>query len=223
MTPATKAGDADAFEPERVIRHLAHRPGAYEMLDAKGQVIYVGKAKDLRRRVSSYFQGRAQNAKTMAMVNAVADVRVTVTRTEAEALMLEYNLIKQHNPRFNVLLRDDKSYPYIHISTDHPYPRLSFYRGPRRRSGRLFGPYPNAGSVRETLGQLQKLFRLRLCEDSYFANRSRPCLQYQIKRCTAPCVGLISEEDYARDLESATLFLKGRNQLVTEHLAARMD
>lgn len=220
---AKKSPPADVFEPERLIKHLTHWPGTYEMLDAAGQVIYVGKAKDLRRRVSSYFQGRAQNAKTMAMVGLIADVRVTVTRTETEALMLEYNLIKQHSPRFNVLLRDDKSYPYIHVSTDHPYPRLSFYRGPRRRTGRLFGPYPNAGAVRETLGQLQKLFQLRLCEDSYFANRSRPCLQYQIKRCTAPCVGAISEEDYARDLESAVLFLKGRNQAVTERLAERMD
>jgi excinuclease ABC subunit C len=223
MTDATQTAVGEAFEPERLIRHLTHRPGTYEMLDAEGRVIYVGKAKDLRRRVSSYFQGRAQNAKTMVMVNAIADVRVTVTRTEAEALMLEYNLIKQHSPRFNVLLRDDKSYPFIHVSTDHPYPRLSFYRGPRRRTGRMFGPYPNAGAVRETLGQLQKLFRLRLCEDSYFANRSRPCLQYQIGRCSAPCVGAISAQDYARDLESAMLFLKGRNQLVTEHLAERMD
>jgi excinuclease ABC subunit C len=137
--------------------------------------------------------------------------------------MLEYNLIKEHKPRFNVLLRDDKSYPYIHISSDQRYPRLSFYRGPRKKSGRLFGPYPSAAAVRETLGQLQKLFRLRLCEDSYFANRSRPCLQYQIKRCSAPCVGLISAHDYGRDLESAMLFLTGRNTLVTERLAERMD
>jgi excinuclease ABC subunit C len=193
------------------------------MLDAQGGVIYVGKAKDLKRRVSSYFQGRAQDAKTMAMVGLIEDIRVTVTRTEVEALILEYNLIKEHRPRFNVLLRDDKSYPFIHVSSDQGYPRLSFYRGPRKKTGRLFGPYPSAGAVRETLSQLQKLFRLRLCEDSYFAHRSRPCLQYQIRRCSAPCVGLISEDDYRRDLESATLFLTGRNQLVTERLAERMD
>jgi excinuclease ABC subunit C len=193
------------------------------MLDARGSVIYVGKAKDLKRRVSSYFQGRPQDAKTMAMVGLIEDIRVTVTRTEVEALILEYNLIKQHKPRFNVFLRDDKSYPFIHVSSDQDYPRLSFYRGPRKKTGRLFGPYPSAGAVRETLSQLQKLFRLRLCEDSYFANRSRPCLQYQIRRCSAPCVGLISEDDYGRDLESATLFLTGRNQLVTERLAERMD
>jgi len=211
------------FEPGHLVKHLTHRPGTYEMLDANARVIYVGKAKDLQRRVASYFQGKAQDAKTMAMVSLIADVRVTVTRTEADALLLEYNLIKQHKPRFNVLLRDDKSYPYIHISTEHEFPRLSFYRGSRKRKGRLFGPYPSAAAVRETLSQLQKLFRLRLCNDSYFANRSRPCLQYQIKRCTAPCVGAISAKDYGRDLESAMLFLKGRNQLVTEQLAERMD
>jgi excinuclease ABC subunit C len=220
---AGSAADSGAFEPEAFIKHLTHRPGTYEMIDDEGRVIYVGKAKDLRRRVSSYFQGRAQNAKTMALVNLVADVRVTVTRTEVEALMLEYNLIKQHSPRFNVLLRDDKSYPYIHVSTDQEFPRLSFYRGARKRTGAMYGPYPSASAVRETLSQLQKLFQIRLCEDSYFANRSRPCLQFQIKRCSAPCVRAISKADYARDLESAVLFLKGRNQLVTERLAERMD
>ncbi len=205
------------------LKHLTHRPGAYQMLDAKRRVIYVGKAKDLRRRVGSYFQGRPLDAKTMAMLKHVADVEVTVTRTEAEALMLEYTLIKRHKPRFNVVLRDDKSYPYIHVSTDHEFPRLSFYRGPRKKSGRLFGPYPSAGSVRETLSQLQKLFHLRLCEDSYFANRTRPCLQYQIHRCTAPCVGLIDAADYARDIEHALMFLEGRNDAVIQRLAARMD
>ncbi len=217
---APGAGAADARSR---LKNLTHRPGAYQMLDAKRRVIYVGKAKDLRRRVGSYFQGRPLDAKTMAMLKHVADVEVTVTRTEAEALMLEYTLIKRHKPRFNVVLRDDKSYPYIHVSTDHEFPRLSFYRGPRKKSGRLFGPYPSAGSVRETLSQLQKLFHLRLCEDSYFANRTRPCLQYQIHRCTAPCVGLIDAADYARDIEHALLFLEGRNDAVIQRLAARMD
>ncbi len=219
--PASATG---AFDPETVLRHLTHKPGVYRMLDAAGEVIYVGKARDLRRRVTSYFRGgRAQDAKTIALVRTAAGVEVTVTRTEIEALMLEYNLIKQHRPRFNVVLRDDKSYPYIHLDTAHAFPRLKFYRGPRTAKGRLFGPYPSAGAVRETLNQLQKLFQLRQCEDSYFENRSRPCLQHQIERCTAPCVGLISAEDYARDLEHAVLFLEGRADVVTDRLAARME
>jgi excinuclease ABC subunit C len=221
MTGKTKA--AETFDPQTLLKHLTHRPGVYRMLDANGQVVYVGKARDLRRRVSSYFSGRAQDAKTLALVRTVADIEVTVTRTEAEALMLEYNLIKQHKPRYNVLLRDDKSYPYIHIGTDQDFPRLAFYRGARTKKGRLFGPYPSAAAVRETLNQLQKLFQIRQCEDSYFANRSRPCLQYQIQRCTAPCVGLIGKDDYRRDVENAILFLQGDSEAVTQRLAERME
>ena len=213
-----------AFDPATVLAHLTHKPGVYRMLDAAGTVIYVGKARDLKRRVTSYFQGsRAHDAKTIAMVRTVAGIEVTVTRTEVEALMLEYNLIKQHRPRFNVVLRDDKSYPYILLDTQHRFPRLSFYRGPRTSKARLFGPYPSAGSVRETLNQLQKLFQLRQCDDSYFENRSRPCLQHQIERCTAPCVGLISETDYVSDLEHAVLFLQGHSDVVTARLAERME
>jgi len=213
-----------AFDPAAVLAHLTHRPGVYRMLDAAGTVIYVGKARDLKRRVTSYFQGsRAHDAKTIAMVRTVAGIEVTVTRTEVEALMLEYNLIKEHRPRFNVMLRDDKSYPYILLETGHKFPRLSFYRGPRTSKGRLFGPYPNAGSVRESLNQLHKLFQLRQCEDSYFENRSRPCMQHQIERCTAPCVGLISETDYASDLEHAVLFLEGHSDVVTTRLGERME
>jgi excinuclease ABC subunit C len=213
-----------AFDPAAVLAHLTHRPGVYRMLDAAGTVIYVGKARDLKRRVTSYFQGsRAHDAKTIAMVRTVAGIEVTVTRTEVEALMLEYNLIKEHRPRFNVMLRDDKSYPYILLETGHRFPRLSFYRGPRTSKGRLFGPYPNAGSVRESLNQLHKLFQLRQCEDSYFENRSRPCMQHQIERCTAPCVGLISEQDYANDLEHAVLFLEGHSDVVTTRLGERME
>src|SRR5512138_753531 len=198
------AGDAPAaFDPSTVLAHLTHKPGVYRMLDAKGEVIYVGKARDLKRRVTSYFQGgRAHDAKTIAMVSTIASLEVTVTRTEVEALMLEYNLIKRHRPRFNVVLRDDKSYPYIHVDPSEDYPRLTFYRGPRTKRGKLYGPYPSAGAVRSTLNQLQKLFRLRQCDDTYFANRTRPCLQYQIRRCSGPCVGLISKEEYARDVEN---------------------
>jgi excinuclease ABC subunit C len=215
---------AVGFDPDSVIRHLTHKPGVYRMLDANGDVIYVGKARDLRRRVAQYFQGsRAHDGKTYAMVRAVAGVEVTVTRTEVEALMLEYNLIKQHRPRFNVVLRDDKSYPYICLDDNHPFPRLSFYRGPRSSKLKLFGPYASAGAVRETLNQLQKVFQLRQCEESYFENRSRPCLQHQIERCTAPCVGLISKEDYARDLEHAVLFLQGQSDVVIERLGERME
>ena len=213
-----------AFDPATVLAHLTHKPGVYRMRDAAGDVIYVGKARDLKRRVTSYFKGnRAHDAKTLAMVRSVAGIEVTVTRTEVEALMLEYNLIKQHRPRFNVMLRDDKSYPYILLESEHRFPRLTFYRGPRTSKGQLFGPYPNAGAVRETLIQLQKLFQLRQCEDSYFENRSRPCMQHQIQRCTAPCVGLIDEADYASDLEHAILFLQGRSDVVTGRLAERME
>ena len=212
-----------AFDPKVFAGNLTQRPGAYQMLDGKGRIIYVGKARNLRRRVASYFGGRPHDAKTMAMVARVADIRVTVTATEADALMLEYNFIKRHKPRFNVVLRDDKSYPYIRVRTDKEFPQVSFYRGSRRAAGRLFGPYPSAGSVRATLGQLQKLFQVRQCEDSYFSHRQRPCLQYQIQRCTAPCVGLVSAEDYQRDIEHAMMFLQGRSEAVTEVLVKRME
>ena len=220
---AGKKEAGEPFDPHTLLKHLTHRPGVYRMLDARGEVIYVGKARDLRRRVGSYFSGRAQDAKTIALMRAVADLEVTVTRTEAEALMLECNLIKQHKPRYNVVLRDDKSYPYIHLSTDQDFPRLSFYRGARTKKGRLFGPYPSAASVRETLSQLHKLFQIRQCEDSYFANRSRPCLQHQIGRCTAPCVALITKEDYRRDVENAVLFLEGDSDAVTQSIGERME
>jgi len=193
------------------------------MLDEAGVVLYVGKARNLKNRVSSYFRGSGQSAKTMAMLNLTRSMEVTVTDTETEALLLEYNLIKQHKPRFNILLRDDKSFPHIHLSTDQEFPRISFHRGSTRIPGRLFGPYPSTHAVRGTISTLQKLFHLRGCKESYFNNRSRPCLQYQIQRCSGPCVGLISREDYARDVEDAALFLDGRNQEVTDRLAARME
>ncbi len=218
----TKARNS-GFDPAAFAAGLTHRPGVYRMLDAAGRVIYAGKARDLKRRVASYFSGKATDAKTMALVRAVSGIEVTVTRTEAEALLLEYNLIKAHRPRYNVLLRDDKSYPYIRISTEQKFPRISFYRGARPKEGRIFGPYPGAGAVRSTVNLLQKLFLLRQCEDSTFRNRSRPCLQYQIHRCSAPCVGFVSPEQYARDVEDAMLFLRGRGESVIESIAERME
>ena len=179
--------DADAF-----LDSVSNAPGVYQMLDGEGRRLYVGKARRLKARLSSYFRASGHTPKTAAMLRHVVDVHVTVTRHESEALLLENNLIKEHRPRYNVVLRDDKSYPYIHLETDHEFPRLGFYRGNRKAPGRYFGPYPSAGAVRETLSQLQKVFPVRQCEDTFFRNRSRPCLQYQIKRCTGPCVKYIT-------------------------------
>jgi excinuclease ABC subunit C len=215
--------EQSTFDGAAFLRHLTHRPGVYRMLNAKHEVIYVGKARDLKKRVGSYFQRAQQAPKTAAMLGQVANVEVTVTSTEAEALLLEYSLIKRHRPRFNVTLRDDKSYPYIYASIDHPYPRLRFHRGPRKGKGRYFGPYPSTTAVRQTLNELQKLFLIRPCRDSFFRNRSRPCLQYQIKRCTAPCVNLISEEQYAADFAAALEFLEGRNLDVVDLFVTRME
>ena len=215
--------ESAAFEVKPFLRSLTHRPGVYRMLDAQHRVIYVGKARDLKKRVSSYFQRTQASPKTAAMMALVARVEVTVANTEAEALILEYNLIKQHKPRFNVLLRDDKSYPYIYASTEHAFPRLRFHRGPRKGKGRYFGPYPSTRAVRKTLNELQKLFMIRNCEDSFFNNRSRPCLQYQIRRCTAPCVNLIDEAQYRKDIDAAILFLEGKNRNVVDHFVARME
>lgn len=211
------------FDSKAFISNLTLRPGVYRMYDGEQTLIYVGKAKSLRKRVSSYFGGRARDAKTMALVNAIASMDVTVTRTETEALILEHTLIKAHKPRFNVLLRDDKSYPWIYFNNKHEFPRLAFYRGRRAKHGKFFGPYPSSGAVRETLAELQKLFLIRPCRDSFFANRSRPCLQYQINRCSGPCVGLISSEEYAADMRNAVDFLEGRNAEVIDNLALRME
>lgn len=211
------------FDAKAFLATLTSHPGVYRMLDVRGKVIYVGKARNLKKRVSSYFASKPQTAKTMAMLEQVANVEVTVTGSEIEALLLECNLIKQQRPRYNVMLRDDKSFPYIHLSTGHPFPRFSFYRGAKRLPGRFFGPYPNAYAVRETLLALQKLFRVRPCEDTFFANRSRPCLQFQIKRCSAPCVGEIAREAYAQDVADAIKVLEGRDQELIGELAQRMD
>ncbi len=211
------------FDSRAFLKTLTTRPGVYRMLDDEGKVLYVGKAGDLRKRVSSYFRRTGLSAKTRVLVDQIVDVEVTVTRTEVEALLLESNLIKQLRPRYNVLLRDDKSYPYIYLSTHQDFPRLCLHRGARRRKGRYFGPYPSAGAVRESLHLLQKLFRVRQCEDSFFSNRSRPCLQYQIKRCTAPCVGLIGREQYAADVAHTVMFLEGRSSQVVDGLVNDME
>lgn len=215
--------DEAPFEFETFLRTLTHRPGVYRMLDAKHKVIYVGKARDLKKRVSSYFNRSHEVTKTAVMMERVARVEVTVANTEAEALLLEYSLIKRHKPRFNILLRDDKSYPYIYASTNHDYPRLRFHRGPRKGKGRYFGPFPSTSAVRQTLNELEKLFLIRNCADSFFRNRSRPCLQYQIKRCTAPCVNLISKEQYAGDIDAAIQFLDGKNKSVVNTFVKRME
>jgi len=215
--------DEAPFEVKTFLKSLTHRPGVYRMLNAKHRVIYVGKARDLKKRVSSYFTRAQQAPKTAAMMEQVARVEVTVANTEAEALILEYSLIKRHKPRFNVLLRDDKSYPYIYASTDQPFPRLKFHRGARRGKGRYFGPYPSTRAVRQTINELQKLFLIRNCEDSFFNNRTRPCLQYQIKRCTAPCTELISSEQYCADIDAAIQFLEGKNAAVVDTFVRRME
>mgnify|MGYP001186888181 FL=1 len=213
----------EPFDHKSFLANLTSRPGVYQMIDHEGEVLYVGKARHLKSRVSSYFRASGLTSKTLAMVNKIHDIRVTVTRGETEALLLEQNLIKSLKPPYNIQLRDDKSYPYILLSEDSEYPRLSFYRGSRRRKGRFFGPYPSANATRETLQLLQKVFKVRQCNDSYFKNRSRPCLQYQINRCTGPCVNLISPEQYAQDVEYSVMFLQGKSSALTKKLTSSME
>jgi len=209
----------------QTIKDLPLGPGVYRFKDAKGQVLYVGKARSLRKRVSSYFRpaGHALSPKIQALVGHTEAIEITLTHTESEALLLENNLIKSLKPRYNVVLRDDKSYPYIFVSEAQEFPRLAFHRGARREKGRYFGPYPSAWSVRETLNLLQKVFPVRQCEDSFFRARSRPCLQYQIKRCSGPCVGLIDKENYRQDVRHAVLFLEGKSRTVIEEMMKRME
>jgi excinuclease ABC subunit C len=215
--------NAKVFDHKDYTAALPKRPGVYRMFGADDEILYVGKAKSLKDRVSTYFNAGNVNPKIQALVQQIAKIEVTVTNTEAEALLLEYNLIKAHKPRFNIVLRDDKSFPYIHLCVEHDFPRLAFYRGSRSEPGRYFGPFPNAGAVRESLNQLQKLFRIRNCRDSFFANRSRPCLQHQIGRCSAPCVGLVTAEVYAQDIEAAVKVLEGRSDEVNAQLQTRME
>lgn len=216
MTPTTPR-----FEPRPFLRSLTAAPGVYRMLDAQGEVLYVGKAASLRKRVANYF-GKNLPPRTQRMVAQIASIEINLTRTEAEALLLENQLIKSLKPRYNVLLRDDKSYPYIHIS-DHDWPRIGFHRGPRRDGGRYFGPFPSALAVREMLSLLHRLFGVRGCPDNVFRNRSRPCLQYQIGRCSAPCVGLVDRQDYDRRIRQTIAFLEGRGDELALEFGQAMD
>ena len=211
------------FDHKAFVSTLTTRPGVYQMYDAKAELLYVGKAKNLKNRVGSYFRASGLTDKTMALVAKIHDIQVTVTSTEVDALLLEHNLIKTHQPPYNILLRDDKSYPYIFVSSEDKFPRIALHRGAKRRKGEYFGPYPSAGAVRESMHFLQKVFKVRPCEDSYFKNRSRPCLQYQIDRCSGPCVDLVSEEDYARQVASTSLFLRGKSNQLMERLADDME
>ncbi|BBA33790.1 excinuclease ABC subunit C [Methylocaldum marinum] len=215
--------DAPSFDIKAYLETLTQLPGVYRMLDEKGEVIYVGKAKNLKKRVSSYFSGKDCSPKQQAMVARIHAIDVRVTHTEGEALLLESQLIKRHKPRYNINLRDDKSYPYIYVSTHQPFPRITFHRGAKSKLGRYFGPYPSASAVRESLKLLQKIFPVRQCEDSYFQNRSRPCLQHQIERCTAPCVDLIDREAYGQDVQDSIMFLEGNGKRLIDDLVARME
>ena len=214
--------DRSNFDSETFLPSLTRRPGVYRMLDSEGDVLYVGKARNLRSRVTSYFRASGLTTKTIALMNKVDDIQVTVTASETEALLLEQSLIKADRPIYNVLFRDDKSYPYICL-TEHPFPRLTLHRGTKQQVGRYFGPYPSAGAVRESIQVLQKLFQLRSCEDGFYKNRSRPCLQHQIGRCSAPCVGRVESEDYAADVGLAQMFLEGRSRAVLQELKQRME
>jgi excinuclease ABC subunit C len=211
------------FDGKAYAARLPTRPGVYLMRDEGGEPLYVGKARNLRKRVASYFDARPKIDRIMRMVARVRQIEISLTRTEGEALLLENEWIKSLRPRYNILLRDDKSYPWIVLTTDHEFPQIAFHRGARDSRKQYFGPYPSAGSVRESINLIQKLFRLRNCENSYFAHRNRPCLQYQIRRCTAPCVNLVDRQKYAEQVNDAILFLKGRNQKVLTRLISRME
>ena len=211
------------FDHKAFLETVSHRPGVYEMLDHNGKTLYIGKAKNLKNRLASYFRASGLSTKTLALVGKIADIQLTVTHSETEALLLEQNLIKDRKPPYNILLRDDKSYPFIYISADSDFPRMDSCRGRKRLKGQFFGPYPSSHAVRESLQLLQKIFKIRQCTDTYFRNRTRPCLQYQINRCKAPCVGLVSEDEYQQDLNDTRQFLEGKSQQLIRSLIERME
>ncbi len=221
MSAASQSGST--FDVKAFLRSLTQRPGVYQMLDARSKIIYIGKAKNLKKRVSSYFGKKNVASKQQVMVSHVHSIDVTVTHTESEALLLESQMIKRHRPRYNICLRDDKSYPYIYVTTHQNFPRVGFHRGAKSKKGRYFGPYPSAGAIRESLKLLQKIFPVRQCEDSVFSHRSRPCLQYQIKRCTGPCVGLDSIDSYRRQVERTVMFLDGNSSRIIDELGGEME
>lgn len=210
------------FDSTAFLAHCSSHPGVYRMLDTEGKLLYVGKARNLKKRLLSYFRPTGLAPKTAALVARIAQIETTITANETEALLLEQTLIKEWRPPYNILLRDDKSYPYVFLSDDM-FPRLGIHRGAKREKGRYFGPYPSAGSIRESLSLLQKAFQVRQCEDSYFKNRTRPCLQYQIKRCKAPCVGLVDPAEYAEDVRHSVMFLEGRSNALAEELSVAME
>ncbi|MEM5529873.1 excinuclease ABC subunit UvrC [Gammaproteobacteria bacterium AS21] len=211
------------FDSKEFLARLTQRPGVYQMLDATGELLYIGKAKNLKNRVSSYFRPTGLTIKTQALVSKIADINITVTHGETEALLLEQNLIKQYRPPYNILLRDDKSYPFIFINDAEKYPSVTFHRGAKRKKGKYFGPFPSGTAVRETLNILQKIFQIRQCDESFFKNRSRPCLQHQIKRCSAPCVDIIDQQDYAQDIKHTIMFLEGKSNKIMADLATQME
>lgn len=211
------------FDFESFLQHASRRPGVYRMFDEKGDILYVGKANNLKKRLRNYFRGSGLDTRTIALVNKICTIETTITNSETEALLLEQNIIKDKRPPYNILLRDDKSYPYIYLSTEDRYPRLALHRGAKKKKGKYFGPFPGAGAVRESLSLLQKVFHVRQCEDSFFRNRTRPCLQYQIKRCSGPCVNLISTQDYGEDVRHSMMFLEGKNDQIVVELDARME
>ncbi len=219
----TNQSDVGSFDASAFLAQVSGRPGVYIYRDADDKVLYVGKAKNLKKRVSSYFRKTALPTRTMLMVSKIASAETHQTHTEAEALLLENNLIKQYRPHYNVLLKDDKSYPYIRLLTQTRSPWLTRYRGSRSRPGRYFGPFPSSSAVTETLNTLERIFKLRQCTETVFKHRSRPCLQYQIKRCSAPCVGRISDDDYAEDVRQAVAFLEGRDHHLTRDLGEKME